>query len=124
MRRKHIEAAWRAVVLNQPLNEALIAVGYSRKSAKRRPGDFLKGSKALQTAFDVISDLSHRFQGVPPKSRAPRVRTHQLLDDIRNRRLPDPPKPKRAEILGERCPRGHKLEGADRWCPDCYRRYS
>ena len=47
-----------------------------------------------------------------------------LLDDIRNRRFPDAPKPKRAEILGEQCPLGHKLEGADRWCPVCYRRYS
>ena len=78
----------------------------------------------MQCAFETIADLSHRFHGVPPKSHKPRLRTHQLIDDIRNHRFPDPPKPKRAEILGERCSRGHKLEGNDRWCSICYRCYS
>src|SRR5215472_3983183 len=68
MRRKHIEAAWRAIILNQPLNEALLAVGYG-KSASYRPKDFVRMSKALQVAFETIADLSHRFAGVPPKCR-------------------------------------------------------
>jgi len=56
-------------------------------------------SKALQCAFETIAELSHRYHGVPPKGHKPRLRTHQLLDDIRNQRFPDPPKPWRAEIL-------------------------
>ena len=77
MRPKHIEAACRVAVLNQPLNEALLSVGYG-KSAKRQPRNLVKGSKALQVALETISDLSHRYHGAPPRTRKPRIRTHQL----------------------------------------------